>query len=205
MRLIPREEKFFALLVQQVDIISQASRLLLEGVRAGNSRMEGAAREISTLEGRGDDLIHDVLTRLNKTFLTPLDPEDIHSLASHLDDVLDGIEESAHRLVSYRLEPIPPIVVEMATIIQSCSMALHAAFESLGNGRHKLLDHCIQINRLEGEADRLFRIALAELFEREKDPVRLVKYKEVLDVLEETTDRCEDVADVLQGVMIKNG
>jgi predicted phosphate transport protein (TIGR00153 family) len=203
MRLLPREEKFFALFLKQVEIISHAARLLLEGAQSGNSKLARIAEDIAALERDGDDVIHEVFARLNRTFLTPLDPEDIHRLSSRLDDVLDGIEDAAHRLVHYRLEPIPPIVVELARIIDACAKALRRAFEEL-DGRRDLLPHCIEINRLEGEADRLMRIAVAELFQNEKNPVELIKSKEIYDVLESTTDRCEDVADILQGVVVKN-
>jgi predicted phosphate transport protein (TIGR00153 family) len=203
MRLLPREEKFFALFLKQVEIISRASRLLLDGVQSGNSKLAQIAGEIEKLERAGDDVIHEVFDRLNKTFLTPLDPEDIHRLSSHLDDVLDGIEDAAHRLVHYGLEPIPPIVVELARIIDACAKAMQRAFQDLDR-RRDLLTHCIEINRLEGEADRLMRIAVAELFQNEKNPIHLIKVKEIYNVLESTTDRCEDVADVLQGVVVKN-
>src|SRR6266496_2290888 len=114
MRLLPREEKFYHLFLKQVDIISEAARLLLEGLRVGNSRLAGAATEINVLEHKGDEVIHELFTRLNSTFITPLDPEDIHALSSALDNVLDGIEDTAHRLVSYKIEPIPPTMVTLA-------------------------------------------------------------------------------------------
>ena len=113
MRLLPREEKFYHLFLKQVEIISEASRLLLEGVRSGNARLAGAATEINVLEHQGDEVIHEIFTRLNQTFITPLDPEDIHTLSSALDNVLDGIEDTAHRLVSYRIDPIPPAMVKL--------------------------------------------------------------------------------------------
>jgi predicted phosphate transport protein (TIGR00153 family) len=204
MKLLPREEKFFTLFLQQVEIISQASRLLLEGVEAGNSRLEHTARQIAALERKGDEIIHEVFYRLNHTFLTPLDPEDIHRLSTLLDDVLDGLEDTAHRLVAYQMEPIPRIVVELARIVNACAKSMRLAFEAL-NAKRGLMEHCIEINRLEGEADRLTRIAVAELFQNEKNPIRLIKSKEIYDVLEGTSDRCEDVADVLQRVLVKNG
>jgi uncharacterized protein Yka (UPF0111/DUF47 family) len=203
MRLLPREEKFFELLIRQVEVISQASRILLQGLEAGHPQLLETARQIAELEGKGDDVIHEVFKRLNQTFLTPLDPEDIHNLASRLDDVLDGIEDAAHRIAYYGLDPIPPIIVELARIIDACARSMRLAFEALTQKRQSL-DHCIEINRLEGEADRLVRIAVAELFQSEKNPVSLIKQKEIYELLEDTTDRCEDVADLLQGVLIKN-
>src|SRR5579862_932780 len=118
MRFLPREEKFYDLFLKQVEIISDGSRLLLEGVRAGNSILAACATEISVLERRGDEIIHEIFTRLNQTFITPIDPEDIHSLSSRLDDVLDGIEDAVHRMVAYRLDSIPSEMILLARIIQ---------------------------------------------------------------------------------------
>jgi uncharacterized protein len=203
MRLLPREEKFYHLFHKQVAIISEAARLLLDGVQHGNSRMAGAATEISVLEHKGDEVIHEIFTRLNQTFITPIDPEDIHNISSALDDVLDGIEDTAHRLVSYRIDPIPPVAITLAEIVDGCGRSLRAAIEAMEkNG--PTMDHCIEINRLENEADRIGRSAVVDLFNKEKDPITLIKLKEVYEFFEATIDSCEDVADVLQNVVVKN-
>jgi len=203
MRLLPRQEKFFASFVSQVRLISEASRLLLEAVKDGNSLLSRNAVRIRQLEHEGDEIIHDIFTRLNQTFITPLDPEDIHSLSSRLDDVLDGIEDAAYRMVAYRLEPIPPTVIELCQVVHDCALSLEKAFEAL-NKDQKLLDHCIEVNRLEDYADQLVRRAIADLFQEETDPIALIKQKEIYEFLEDTTDRCEDVTDVLQSVVVKN-
>jgi predicted phosphate transport protein (TIGR00153 family) len=203
MRFLPKEEKFYHLFCAQAHIIAQASAKLVEGVRAGNAHLSVASTEIQQLEGRGDEIIHDIFTRLNQTFITPIDPEDIHSLSSSLDDVLDGIEDAAYRMAAYKLEPIPPGVVEMCQIVQHCSAVLVKAFDGLKSSR-PLLEHCIEINRLEDIADKLVRQELAELFRSQTNAIEFIKVKEVYEVLEDTTDRCEDVADVLQGIVVKN-
>jgi predicted phosphate transport protein (TIGR00153 family) len=203
MRLLPREEKFYHLFLKQVAIISEASRLLLDGVRTGNARMAGAATEIAVLEHRGDEVIHEVFTRLNQTFITPIDPEDIHSISAALDNVLDGIEDTSHRLVSYRINPIPPIMVTLAEIVAGCAKSLKSAFEELEKDG-PIMEHSIEINRLENEADRIGRSAVADLFDKESDPITLIKLKEVYEFFENTIDCCEDVADVLQNVVVKN-
>jgi predicted phosphate transport protein (TIGR00153 family) len=203
MRLLPREEKFYHLFTRQVDIISEASRHLLEGVRAGNSRLRESAAEINQLEHKGDEVIHDIFTRLNQTFITPLDPEDIHNLSSKLDDVLDGIEDTAHRLVAYRVDPIPSAMASLAEIVSGCAAAMTEAFKALEmNG--SIMQHCIEINRLENEGDRIGRSAVADMFESESNPITVIKLKECYDILEATIDSCEDVADVLQNVVVKN-
>ena len=203
MRFLPREEKFYHLFQKQVEVISEAARLLLDGLQSGSARMASSATEIALLERQGDELIHEIFTRLNQTFITPLDPEDIHNISAALDNVLDGLEDTAHRLVSYRIDPIPPTMITMAELVQSCARALTQALGALGkNGT--IMEHCIEINRLENEADRIGRASVVELFDREKDPITLIKLKEVYDFFEETIDSCEDVADVLQNVVVKN-
>ncbi len=203
MKFLPREEKFYEYFLEQVRIIGEASQLLLEGAKAGNAQLASAALKIRGLEQEGDEIIHEIFVRLNSTFITPLDPEDLHSLSSHLDDVLDGIEDAVHRMVAYRLERIPPTVIELCGIVHQCSEALQKAFQALSKNE-KLIDHCIEINRLEEVADQLVRSAVSDLFVNEKNPVELLKLKEIYEFLEQTTDACEDVADALQSVVVKN-
>jgi predicted phosphate transport protein (TIGR00153 family) len=203
MRLLPREEKFYHLFLKQVEIISEASRLLMEGVRGGNARLAGAATEINVLEHRGDEVIHELFTRLNQTFITPIDPEDIHNLSSALDNVLDGVEDTAHRLVSYRIDPIPAPMIKLSEIVSSCAKALKAAFEALENSG-PIMEHCIEINRLENEADLIGRASVVDLFDKEKDPITLIKLKELYEVLETATDKAEDAANVLESVVLKS-
>ena len=204
MRLLPREEKFFVDFQNQARTICQAAQELSDAVKGGNTHMMEAARHIRTLEQKGDELIHDIVRRLNQTFLTPLDPEDIHSLASHMDDLLDGIEEVAHCLVAYKVEPIPEPVVELADIIRTAAESVSRAIDALAH-HTPMMEHCIEINRLEDVADEAYRRAVADLFSGAHDALSVIKLKEIYDALEMTTDRCEDVADVLQAVLVKNG
>ncbi len=203
MRLLPKQEKFFHLFSEQAELILQASKLLLDGTRAGNSELAKCAEEIQRLEAKGDEIIHEVFHKLNQTFITPIDPEDIHRLSSALDDVLDALEESLHRIAAYRLDPIPETVVRLCELVHGCAAALEKALVALEKDQ-PLLDHCIEVNRLEDAADKLVRATVANLFETEKDPIQLLKKKEVCEYLETTTDRCEDVADILQNVVVKN-
>jgi uncharacterized protein len=203
MQFFPRQERFYEFFRSQAKIILEASHLLLEGAQAGNSALASAAVKINTLEQRGDEVIHEIYTRLNQTFITPLDPEDIHSLSSHLDDVLDAIEDTAYRMVAYRMEPIPHMVVELCKVVYSCAQTLEQAFEALGT-KKPILPYCIEVNRLEEVADQLVRNAVSDLFRTETDPITLIKLKEIYEFLEQTTDNCEDVADALQNVVVKN-
>ena len=204
MRFLPREEKFFQYFIDQAALIDQAARILSEACQGGAAKLEHAAARVAEIEEKGDSIIHQVLEKLNDTFITPIDPEDIHSLASHLDDVLDYLEDVAHCLVAYKIDPVPKDVVEICALILGCTDALKAAFHALDTGK-PLISHCIEINRLEGEVDRIERKAVAELFNNETDAIRVMKLREIYDLLERTTDACEDVADLLQNVVVKNG
>jgi len=203
MKLLPREEKFFEYFQQQVKLIRRAADLLVEGAEAGNTHLANAAHQIKAAEEQADTIIHEIYNRLNSTFLTPIDPEDIHSLASHLDDIMDGIEDCAYRMTEYKVEPLPKNVVELCKIIQSCGKTLELAFSALAKGQ-PLMDYCVEINRLEESADQLGRAAIRDLFQTETNAVRIVKLKEIYDFLELTADRCEDVADALQNIHVKN-
>lgn len=203
MRLLPREEKFFELLIQQTEVIQKAAITLYEGVQQGNAHLKSMAPRITQLEEEGDGILHEVFTRLNQTFITPLDPEDIHSLCSYLDDVLDGIEDAAHCIVAYKVDPIPTEVLAVCELIHKCSIQLNKALEAL-EGDRKVLDYCIEINRLEDQVDTIVRDAEAELLNTETNAILVIKLKEIYDYLEETTDACEDVADILQNILVKN-
>lgn len=203
MRFLPREEKFYADFLKQAHLIQEAVVVLDAAAHIGNSEMVAAATKLREIESRGDEIIHDVFTRLNQTFLTPLDPEDIHRLASHLDNVLDCLEESAYRISAYPLEPIPAPVTKLTAILVQLSREMIHAFEALSHDK-QILQHCIEINRLENDADVVYRVAVAELFQTETNAIELIKRKEVYEVLEKATDFCEDVADVLQEVVVKN-
>lgn len=204
MRLLPREEKFFHYFIEQADLIAQATEQFRQAAEKGMSALREAEVSIARLEQRGDEIIHEIYTRLNQTFITPLDPEDIHSLASHMDDVLDGIEESVHRIVAYKIDPIPGTFIEMGRILEGCAGTLQKAFRALDADK-PLLEHSIEINRLEEQADHVVRAAIVDLFDKESNPIMVIKLKEIYEYLEQTTDYCEDVADALQNVIVKNG
>lgn len=203
MRFLPREEKFFELFLQQIKIIREAAGLLHGGVQAANSRLREAAETIAVLENQADEIIHEIFLRLNQTFITPLDPEDIHSLSSHLDDVMDGIEDLAYRMVAYDIDPVPEAIMHGCGELVNCVASLEKAFIAL-HSNEKVLEHCIEVNRIEEMVDVLTRRAIRDLFQNEKDPIKLIKLKEMYELVEATTDFCEDVAVALQNVVVKN-
>jgi predicted phosphate transport protein (TIGR00153 family) len=159
--------------------------------------------QIHRIEREGDELTHAILTKLNQTFITPFDREDIHELASKLDDVLDFINASGARIVMYRITAPPSVAGELAAIILKQCQELQKAV-SLMQKNGNILAHCVEINRLENEADLVAQQAIAKLFEGEKDPINLIKIKELLEFLERATDKAEDVANVLETVVLKN-
>jgi predicted phosphate transport protein (TIGR00153 family) len=202
MRILPREEKFFQYFNQQAEIVTKVVALLRQSA-AGTVSREVAAGQVAALEQEGDAVLHEVFTKLNQTFITPIDPENIHALASLLDDVLDHVEESAHRMHAYDLGGNTPPLCELTRLLGACVESLALALKAL-ESRDSVLPHLIDINQWEEEADQVCRRAVAALFREERDPIRLLKLKEVYEVLETATDACEDVADRLQNVIVKN-
>ena len=202
-RLIPREEKFYADFQALADELKRGSELL-EAMVAPDHPLWDKAEEIKEVEHKCDFLTHEIIQRLNRTFVTPLDREDIHALARSLDDVMDAIDASAALIRLYRLDQVRFGARELAQIISASTREVRFALDALE--QHKgLITHAVEINRLENEADRLHQQAVSRLFDDERDPLLVMKWKETLDFLEDATDRCEDVANVLEGVMVKHG
>jgi predicted phosphate transport protein (TIGR00153 family) len=202
-RLIPREEKFYTDFQALADELKHGAQLL-EAMVAPEHPIWNKADEIKEVEHKCDFLTHAIIQRLNRTFVTPLDREDIHELARSLDDIMDAIDASATLIRLYRLETVRFGTRELAQIITASTEQVRPALDALEH--HKgLLSHAVEINRLENEADRVHQQAVSRLFEDERDPLIVMKWKETLDFLEAATDRCEDVANVLEGVMVKHG
>ncbi|MFY9949717.1 MAG: DUF47 family protein [Candidatus Sulfotelmatobacter sp.] len=201
-RLIPKDTSFFQMFsAMSENLIAGAGALV--GLFADYRDVDAKIDEIRRIEREGDELTHAILTKLNQTFITPFDREDIHQLASKLDDVLDFINASGARLVMYRITDPPPAAGELAKIILMQTQELQKAV-SLMQKNGNILVHCVEINRLENEADLVSQHAIAKLFEYEKDPINLIKVKELLEFLERATDKAEDVANVLETVVLKN-
>lgn len=202
-RLLPREERFYSDFQALADELKRGGKLL-EDMLAPEKPDWDKADAIKEVEHKCDFLTHEVIQRLNRTFVTPLDREDIHALARSLDDVMDAIDASASLVRLYRLETVRFGARELAGIISASAHQVRLALEALE--QHKgLITHAVEINRLENEADRIHQQAVSRLFDDERDPIVVMKWKETLDFLEDATDRCEDVANVLEGVMVKHG
>jgi len=202
MRLIPRESKFFRMFAEVSQNLTQGTRLL-QDILKNPANMEPRLDQLQEIEHRGDEMTHGIITALNQTFITPFDREDIHRLTSSLDDVLDYVNAAGVRLRLYKIKSPPSIAAELAAMIVEQSEEL-AQGVSLLEKNKLVLEHCVEVHRLENEADRLSRKAIADLFDNEKDPIHLIKIKELYEVLETATDKAEDAANVLEAVALKS-
>ena len=200
--LIPRDTSFFKMFTAMSNNLIAGAQALTD-LFEHYENVESKIEDIRRIEREGDELTHQILTKLNQTFITPFDREDIHQLASKLDDVLDFINASGARISMYRITNPPPAAGELARLILMQCKELQKAV-SLMQKDGNILSHCVEINRLENEADMVSQQAIARLFEYEKDPINLIKVKELLEFLERATDKAEDVANVLETVVLKN-
>lgn len=201
-RLIPRDVKFFQMFAEMAGNLGDGARLLKQTL-ADFRDVPKRVQQLKDIEHRGDDMTHNVLTKLNQTFITPFDREDIYRLASSLDDVLDFVYAAGVRLTMYKIQEAPPAAAKLAEIIVQQCDELSAAVAGLEK-HDKVLEHCVEINRLENEADQVARTAIGTLFDKATDPISLIKLKELYEILETATDKAEDAANVLEGVVLKS-
>jgi len=201
-KFLPREETFFDLFAEQAKNIQDGATALVH-MLAHYTGVPEQAQSIKAIEHKGDDITHQIILKLNQTFVTPFDREDIHELCSKLDDVLDLIDAAASRFVLYRVDKTREGVADLAKVLLETTGEVAAAIHALKAPDH-VLRHCIEINRLENESDRLCRTLIAQLFDEEKDPVQIIKWKEIFEVIETAVDKCEDVANVIETVTLKN-
>jgi len=202
---MPREQKFFDLFEQSAQNMVKAAQGLKELVDIWNN-IEGRVGEITELEHEGDTITHQIMAQLHRTFVTPFDREDIALLAHVLDDVTDFIHAAADAMLIYKVDCPSQRAKELADIIVQAAAEVERAIPQL---RHKaklkqILERCVEINRLENMADRVFRSAMAELFTDSPDIASVIKWREIYEHMESATDRCEDVANVLEGVALKH-
>lgn len=202
-RLIPRDTRFFDLFAEMAGNLGEAARLLKKTLEDFHD-VDERVRQLKEIEHRGDEMTHNILTKLNQTFITPFDREDIHRLASSLDDVLDFIYAAGVRLIMYKITSAPEAASKLADIVIRQIDQLSEAVGRLEKKPDRVLENCVEINRLENEADQVARTAIAILFEKERDPISLIKLKELYEVLETATDKAEDAANVLEGVVLKS-
>ena len=210
-KLFGNSDEFFVLFERAAANVVDGAREFAQLIEARTPRArlgEGVAR-IKAIEHRGDEAAHETFARLNKTFITPLDREDIHSIISHLDDILDLIDETAMRLEIYPVDlagPHADRMIQMSQLLLKTTEEVASTVRQLRSMKkpRMILDSCIAVNHLENEADQLFRYALAELIARETDPMTVMEWKELYEMLEEAVDTCEDTANVLESIVIKH-
>ena len=205
MRLLPRDERFFDLFTSVATLCVEAAHALRELLNAAPEKRSHLVEAIKRLEHQADQITHELVTRLDRSFITPLDREDIHLLASRLDDVMDRIDGTARRTLIFRSGTPPQGIVLLADVIAWATGELLNAVKVLENGKAPVvIQACIQVKKLEEEGDATYAEWLGRLFDEEKDPIALVKWKEIYDTLEKTLDQADDVANILESIAIKH-
>lgn len=206
-KLLPKDDKFFTLLEESTKNLLNAAELLKQLAAAKNEKEQAKfVSAIRDLEHKGDSVTHKIFSELNATFVTPLDREDIHSLTSALDDILDHIDGSARRVSLYKIKKFPKEMVTLSDVLCRSIEELHRGIGFLRDLRQfdRLQDVFQKVNQYENDADTIFEEAIANLFKKEKNAVQIIKLKEVFVGLETATDKCEDAANVLEGILIKH-
>ena len=204
MRLFPKEIDFFELFDRSALNITKCAALLVS-LMENFENAETIAKQIYESEQEGDMLTHDIMKKLNKTFVTPIDREDLYALASRLDDIIDHIWGAVDRMTVYKIKESTPEVISMSKILLETTEVIHKTIRKLKEKNYAhVQEYCIEINRLENRVDRDFRDALGKLFDEVKDPILIIKWKEVYELLEDASDRCEDVANIIEGIVLKH-
>jgi predicted phosphate transport protein (TIGR00153 family) len=201
--LLPQEKHFFDMIENQSSNVCLGVDALVD-LLEHYTDIDNKREKIKKIEDNGDKMVHDIFAELNKTFITPIDREDISKLACSLDDILDNLEAVADRLVLYQIDKPPVFMLEFAKTLQKTSQNVHEGIALLRNFKEakKIRGFCTAVNTLENEGDALLRKATADLFNK-KDPIDIIKIKELYEDLESAIDRCEDVADVIGDILVK--
>jgi hypothetical protein len=204
--LMPKGKNFFALFDKQASLAVEAARFFIELCASGKFDDDNI-QKMRDIEHEGDILTHEIIDTLNRSFITPFDREDIHSLTSELDDVVDLIHAITTRMRLYRLTTANADLMQFADIIAQSARALAKAITGLKdiNRPRPILDYCIEINRLENVGDQIRENSIGKLLDNETDPVSIIKWKEIFEVAEVVLDKCEDVANIVESIIVKQG
>jgi len=204
-RFLPRETSFFDFFEQHARLTIEGTKELLSLVTTG-ANIPTKCRRISDIEHETDTITHRCVEALHRTFITPIDRDSIHRLITRMDDVMDFVEAAAERIDLYEVTVMTPDVRDMADVLHRAAVQVEAAMRGLRSMKEpqEMLKLCIDINRLENEADAILRRSVARLFKEEKDPILVIKWKEIYENLENATDRCEDVANIIEGVILEH-
>jgi predicted phosphate transport protein (TIGR00153 family) len=206
MRLIPREEKFFDLFEELINKIEEGGELFLDMVQH-YEYTETKISRLKELEHEADVITHRTYEKMHKTFLTPIDREDIYDLVNKMDSILDMVEASAARMSLYKVKEPAREIIDQAKILNKAIKKLKIIIHALRDMKNAkmIIDACVEINTLENEGDIVLRMTMARLFECEKDPIELIKWKEIFERIEEAIDVCEDVSNIVEGIVLKHG
>ncbi|MGH9857894.1 MAG: DUF47 domain-containing protein [Acidobacteriota bacterium] len=204
--LIPREEKFFDLFEQQVKGMQKAASTFVDLVKDWSDKHPGIV-QLRDLEHECDITTHEIMDKLNRTFVTPFDREDIHALAKELDDVVDIIQAISERMLLFNITKTSEDLIELAKTLEEAVSNVAKAVTSVRelNRPRRILDYCIEINRLENRGDRTSERAIGNLFHGNQDPMDVIKWKEIYDATESAIDKCEDIANIIEGIVVKHG
>ena len=206
MRLLPRDERFFDLFTRVAELNLEAAQILQEILKADNDRRLPLVEAVKRCEHAADEATHEVVARLDRSFITPIDREDIHMLASRLDDVLDVLDGTARRVQIFKAGPAPEGALHIAEIIaKSCEELLNAVRLMEKTNLGEMVPALLRVKRLEEDGDAIYHEWMGRLFEGTPDPLVVMKWKEIYDNLERSLDHCEDVANVLESIAIKHG
>ncbi len=201
---LPKETKFFEMFERSAQNLLKGAYILKDLANDFASLAENAAK-LERLEHDSDQITHEIMERLNKTFVTPIDREDIHELTAALDDVMDFIEAATERMILYKIKSVTPEKKRIADVILRQAEEINKVIPKLKDLKHAhVMEHCIEINRLENEGDRILREAVANLFDSGTDPLEVIKWRDIYDYLETATDKCEDVAVIIEGIVLKH-
>jgi predicted phosphate transport protein (TIGR00153 family) len=206
MGLIPKEEKFFDLFEELVNKIEEGGEMFLDMVQH-YEYSDPKISKLKELEHEADIITHRTYDKMHKTFLTPIDREDIHDLVNKMDSIMDMVEASATRMLLYKIKEPAQEVIDQAVILNKAIKKLKTIIYAMRNMKNAkmIIEHCVEIHTLENEGDLVMRMTMARLFEREKDPIELIKWKEIFERIEESIDICEDVSNIVEGIVLKHG
>lgn len=204
-KLVPSDAKFFEMFSQSAKILQEAAKVLAE-TAADAAKIKSGAVRLERLEHDADELTHAILIRLDKSFITPIDREDIHQLTLALDDCMDYMEAATERMVLYGIGEVTPPLQALAEVLCKQTDELNKVVPLIADLKYeKIIPHCTEINRLENAADKIAREAVAELFKGDKHPLEVMKWRDIYDNLETATDKCEHVAGIIEGIVLKHG
>jgi len=200
---LPKEDQYFALFLEMSAKIQEAAALLVELLQGSDENFDALSKKIKSVEHECDEINHQVTTKLGKSFITPFDREDIYTLSVALDDVCDYIDAAARAVVMYNIHESDPFAQELAVIIQKLAFEINGAISHLKEAKG-MEQHLLDIQRLENDADAVYFRAMANLFKNTPDPVQIIKWKELYEILENCTDRCESVGNIIESIVLKH-